>query len=304
MKKNKKVLCILLICCGILSLFQGQAKGSDAKIAKVNMALLTALHPKMALFDFQRMGFLKISFGLNKPQVEEQKIILKTDEKTLRKAQEELKAIEETIANQEALLRDLYEQEGTIFVPDMSDQGKILQEKLSIELKNLIIKRQECEYAVKYPEFTPPAETRKILELIEKETIEAVENVAKSNNFDVVLNTSTPVPYGYPVSYRPEVQYSTGPVGMDQINYYTILSVKPNDRDEEAQANEMMNEWLSVLFRPAPQEMIPVKPWPLVMQGGTDILPDALHSLYIKYNIDNETFSTVKNVLYSTGALN
>jgi len=304
MKNNNKVLSILLVCFVMLTLLQTQAGASDTKIAKVNMALLTALHPKMALFDFQRMGFLKIELGFNKIQVEEQKLILRTDEKALKKAEDDLKEIEEKIADQGDLLRELYEKEGTHFLPDMSEEGKIIQEKLSTELKNLIIKRGECEYAVKYPEFTSPPETRKILELIEKETIEAVKNVAKSKNFDVVLNTSVPVPYGYPVSYRPEVQYSTGPVGMEQINYYTILSVKPTDREEQAQADQIMSEWLSVLFRPAAQEMLPIKPWPLVMQGGTNILPDALSSLYTKYNIANETFSTVKNVLYSTGALN
>ncbi len=294
--KNKSIILAIILLFTITNQSIGQ-ENKTTKIGKVNLALLSALHPQMGLFDFQRMGFIKAELGLNKEAFEGKKMVLKMDNKDKEAANKALDLANEEMMAVEDQLRQLNDKEGTIFVPDMSEEGQKEYEIIRKKFNVAGIKRKEAEYRVMYPEFTEPAKTREILDAIEKEVIEVVNLVAKAGGYDVVLNSTVASPYGYPISYRPEVTYSTGPVGLDQVNYYTLLSERPEGREQIYDATEMAEEWLSTMFRPQVQDMLPMKPWPLVMSGGDDLLPAALKELYRRYKINDVTFGIVIDVL-------
>lgn len=294
--KNK--LNIILVITLILSGFTQVAEATGkTKVGKINLALVASLHPQMGLLDFQRMGFAKAELGLKHEAFEGRRMLLQMSEELRAAAQKECDAVDAEFELAESRLRSLNEEEGTTFLPDMSERGQKEYEEIRILFDELKIKRKEAEYALMFPEFTTPKETREIFKRIEKEILEAVKAVAKEDGYDVVLNVSMPSPFGYPATYRPEVTYSTGPVGLNQVNYYALLSERPEGREEMADAEILAKKWVSTMFRPTTQDYLPVKPWPLVLSGGEDMLPKVLKKLFDKYEINSVTFQVLMDVL-------
>lgn len=294
---KKTLLLYIFIICQTCCL---SAQAND-NIAKVNLGLLAALNPKMALFNFQVMGFLRIELGKNSIQKQEAIVSLKSNSKKIIEADKEIEKISHKKTEVNEKIRNLMEQEKTVYVPDMSENGQKQYNELKEELDNLEMQNDVQEYISRYPEYTTPEETRKILASIDKETVEAVKTVAKKQNIDIVLNSSIPASLGYPVTYRKEVLYSTGPVGLDQTLYYTLLSERPEDHTQEQEAKAMAKNYFSLISRPSAQDMLPIKPYPLVLQGGKDILLDSLKVIYENNGIASDTYELISQVLIKEG---
>jgi Skp family chaperone for outer membrane proteins len=286
----------------MVGLLYGSALGAAqepraTKIGKVNLALLSAMHPQMGLFDFQRMGFVRAELGLKREAYEGEIMMLKRNRERRLAAEARMAAAEAELQAVQSRLRELHEAERTTYLPDMSEGGQAEFKVISELFRELGIKRREAEFEMQFPEMTGPRETREILNRIEAEVREAVRAVAEEGGYDVVLNQSVPTAYGYEVTYRPEATFSTGPVGLEQVNYYTLLSVRPEGRAERADAEVMAQEWLSGMFRPSTQDYLPVKPWPLVLSGGDDLFAAALKRLFEAYEINSVTFEVLMDVL-------
>ena len=296
---NNKI-CVITI---LLLFITNFAYSKETKIAKINLSLLASLHPKMAVFDFYRIGFYRVPFGLS---FDEKSEWLNKEKKTgeLREeAQKQIVVLEKSISDKEDEVYKLKLKEKTGIVEDMSEDGKTKFNELNSEITKLILKRDKAQWTADNPDLTTYDETRTIIQNIEKELIDAVNQAAKSGEYDVVLNASIPVPYGYPVKYKKEVLYSRGPIGMAQSTYYSVLSERPYDRASELDSEAALKDWISITSRPDTQDMLPIKPWPLVMQGGHDLLPEALEIIYKNNNIDDETYKLVLNTLYKIGSL-
>ena len=79
--------------------------------------------------------------------------------------------------------------------------------------------------------------------------------------------------------------------------FYTVLSTPEFDRYTKYSLDVAIRDWLSMVSRPEAQDVLPVKPWPLVMKGGEDFLPDALKEIYEVNNISSNTYSVVLDAL-------
>lgn len=284
---------------GAKSIKESDQKKHDMRIAKIDLSMAAALHPKMSLFNFSRMGFYRAPLGLSKEEFDKkiEEVKKNFDDTELRKrVRENYRKI--NLLNREA---EAIEREQNAVNPDrMEPKAAEKYLKKHRKILGLLNENEELNFAIRYPEVTKPSETRKILDKIEKEIIEAIKTVAERDSFDVVLNNSIPVPYGYPVSYKSGSRPRTGIAGIRQTLYYAFISERPVTPWEKETASEQLKYWLSMTSRPNIQKMLPVKPWPLVLEGGCCILPEVLILIYIEYNVSTEVWNKLLSVISQT----
>ena len=118
-----------------LILYQDENSNST-RIARIDLAKILALHPKMFLFDYNRIGFYKIkSINLSKDKFEEEIAKLKNesvfDYTELNKIKEDIKNMQKTIS----ILNIVYPNESET---DKNNKEK-LKEEYSKKLKALIM---------------------------------------------------------------------------------------------------------------------------------------------------------------------
>jgi hypothetical protein len=177
-----------------------------------------------------------------------------------------------------------------------SDAAKVFKQN-SQQLPDLNIKRREISFQLNHPEYTSPSETREILKEIEQDLLQAIKEVSKEQEFDVVLNTSVPISFGYPVNYHSNSRHITGPTGIDQTLIYAFLAEKRVDYKSITDTEDYIRKWISITGRPEAIERIPLQPHPLVLKGGESILTLVLAKLYDKYQVEEEVFEQLKKIL-------
>ena len=275
------------------------AYADETKIAKINLGLLTALHPKMALFDFGALGFYKYGFGLSEDEREAEKNNPDKNSNVRKKAEEEFEILQKEFAEINIKIANevnkLLEKTGK--TNEESDLLKELRNK-RIEYEFLM---EDAQYSMKYPYLTSPKETKEILKNIEKECNEAIKEAVKDKNYDVVLNSSNTVPFGYPISYRTESSFYIGPSGIDEKIYYAILSNPREKLEDNEIAQDYLRMWILNMEDAHVQKYLPLSPRPLVLQGGKDILSDVIKILYKKYNIDESFYEDVEKAIIKFG---
>lgn len=300
---NRLMLLILIIT--ILPLNFADAK---EKIGKINIGLLASLHPEMSKFDFQTMGFSKEMLSKYKHWEPYIKEFTKTETsiKELEAKKEKRAFLEEQIRFALSKKSEIFDRNKTTLLEKLQEKDREEIEKLDRYINDKLEEEAILDYSIRNPNFTLPDETMKILSVIEQEIIEAVELAAEKNDCDVVLNSTIPNPYGYPVSYHKSPDYYNGAIGINQSTYYAILSTKIEGRYAKDWQKTKIKEWLAMISRPSLQDELPVKPYPLVLKGGFDLLPSALEILYEKYNVDSQVYNAVIEVLneYKGGIYN
>ena len=80
---------ILLSCSVALS-------AAEMRVGTIDLTLAVSLHPRMALFDFDRMGFYKVEPGLSQEAFDKAVLGLKNSKAAFDKA-EQLKALEDKL---------------------------------------------------------------------------------------------------------------------------------------------------------------------------------------------------------------
>ncbi|NLM17545.1 MAG: hypothetical protein GX221_07495 [Candidatus Riflebacteria bacterium] len=290
MKKTISLLALFLLFTLSASSGVGFAS-SGAKVAKIDLTLIFALHPKMASFNFWAMGFHKYPLGLSSDERKAYDEKLRreynpaAEEKTLRLAQEKrTKAYER--------MSEIRDKENTMYLAEMSKEGAKAYNEASDLLGVAVAMRDEAEYIMRFPYLTTPAETRKTLQEIEKEVFDIIKEVAEKGLYDVVLNQSVPVDFAYPDSYAFGAKYANGPTQVDQSLYYAFMSVREDEVSQNDKKREI-GDWLKNTNAPDFQNALPLRPWPLVLDGGDDILLQVVAELYDRYKIDNR----VKKIL-------
>ncbi|HQG30085.1 MAG TPA: OmpH family outer membrane protein, partial [Candidatus Ozemobacteraceae bacterium] len=181
------------------------------KTAKINLGIAASLHPRMSLFDFQNLGFYNVPLGLSKEAFAEAVArTVATSSEKLNRRLEEL----------DGELSEITRKKQTLFqVSAAAEPGNASLRKqlaaLDDQARRLRIERRETEFAIEHPELTPPPETRSILKDIDREVMEAVRSVATEKGYDVVLNSTFPVPFGYPLTYRTGKEFGRGVSGLE-----------------------------------------------------------------------------------------
>ncbi|GAB4279250.1 MAG: hypothetical protein Kow0029_23080 [Candidatus Rifleibacteriota bacterium] len=290
----KKVVFIFIFIA--LSGYLTTANAAKIRIGKVNLALAVSLHPQMSLFDFDRMGFFKIPPGLSKEQFDVQLKALKDRplppelEKRQQRCNQEIARLDRRKRELMQSLAGAQESAGRKITEEL-DVISAQDEKLRGEISDI-------EYQKLCPDLTSPEETRKILEKIETEVMKIIEKIAVDENYDLVLNTSVTAPINYPVKYKSGEMYGLGVPGIDYSLFYSFLANKDHilPNDDIPESRKLIN-WLELTNSPAALNMLPIKPYPLVIHGGEDLTAKVVREIYKKYQIDEKILKAVLSVL-------
>lgn len=264
------------------------------EVATIDLSMALCLHPKMSLFDFNRIGFYKVEFGLTEEEFNAKTEVLRasapdrSDE--LNKIQKEL----DDVYNERSSFSDYYvnADEKKLKTLEQLMQNSLLKEK---ELNEKIL---DINHQTENFDLTSPKETLAIIEEIEKDIFEAINQVAEEENYSVVLNTTIPVPYTFEKNYINSEIYGQGIPGINFMLFYSFLAMNNLDSpiDEVPPSRDLIN-WLELTRYPKTVNLLPMKPYPLVLSGGKSILSSVMKKVYNKYNIKPAVYNVVDSVI-------
>lgn len=269
----------------------------NPSIAKIDLCLAVSLHPRMSLFDFDRMGFYKVASGLS-----EKEFSLAIAE--LRNTASVTQAIDQKNQLEKEILS--MEQERAMLTSRLDGVNQPQGEILSKEIQQLVEKQEnlrqqifDINYKIDCPDLTTPAETRKLLDQIEREVLAAVASVAEQQKYAVVLNSAVPYSTDYPGRYKSGPMYGQGIPGINNHIFYSFLaSAKAEGRDHEVPPSRNVINWLELTSFPEAVNLLPIKPWPIVLHGGKSILPEVVKLIYENHKISSELIQTINSVIY------
>ncbi len=263
-------------------------------VATIDLTLALCLHPKMSLFDFERIGFYKVELGFTEEEFEARIEELRTSapDRT-----EELKVLEKE-------LDALYEERETFseyYVNTTEEKLKKLEQlRLASKAreKELNDKILEIEYQAENNDLTTPKETLVIIEQIEKDIFEAINQVVEEEKFSLVLNTTVPYPDIYKKNYNSGEIYGHGIPGINFMLFYSFLAMNNLDSpiDEVPPSRDLIN-WLELTRDPKTVILLPMKHYPLVLSGGKSILSSVVKKVYNKYKIKPAVYNVVDSVI-------
>ena len=291
----QKRIFLLLICFLSLTAFTDAAE-NKIKIGKVDLGLLVSLHPKMALFDFDRMGFFKLPAGLSQEEFEAQLAELKSApgsadfENQRQQIRQEISRIERTKAE----LLEKFSGASTEF------GAKIERDLIYLSKEYLALEGRlaDVDYQENCRDLTSPSETRKILDEIESQVMTQIKNLARDKGYELIFNSSITVPFNYPVRYQSGNFYGLGVPGIDYSLFYSFLANRDHalKTDEIPQSRNLIN-WLELINYPPALNLLPLKPYPIVLSGGDDLTIELIRNIYAEFKIDSKVVDTLTSVL-------
>ena len=280
----------------LLMLFISQSAWAinASEVATIDLSMALCLHPKMSLFDFNRIGFYKVEFGLTEEEFNAKIDALRASAPD---RSEELQNIEKEI-------QKLYEERSTFseyYVNTNAEKLKKLDQLMEDSLakeKELNDKILDIHHQTANFDLTSPKETLAIIEEIEKDIFEAINQVAEEEKYSVVLNSTVAVPYTYTKNYINSEIYGQGIPGINFMLFYSFLAMNnlDNPLDEVPPSRDLIN-WLELTRYPKTVNLLPMKPYPLVLSGGKSILSSVMKKVYNKYNIKPAVYNVVDSVI-------
>ena len=264
------------------------------EVATIDLSMALCLHPKMSLFDFNRIGFYKVEFGLTEEEFQAKIEVLRTSapdrSDELNKIQKEL----DDVYKERDSFSDYYVN---------ADEEKLkklekLREASFAKEKELNDKILDINHQTANFDLTSPKETLVIIEEIEKDIFEAINQVAEEEKFTLVLNSTVAVPYTYNKNYINSEIYGQGIPGINFTLFYSFLAMNNLDSpiDEVPPSRDLIN-WLELTRYPKTVNLLPMKPYPLVLSGGKSILSSVMKKVYNKYNIKPAVYNVVDSVI-------
>ena len=296
MRKNTDlpVLLLLLVAAVVLPF---TAAAAAAGVATIDLSMAVSLHPRMSLFDFDRMGFFKVEPGLTREAFDEAVAKLKNSASATA-AIEELQRLQQQLTE----LDRRKSMQIALFASTIPTEREAAQKELEIiaaeeeRLRGLIA---DSELAAACPDLTDPATTRRYLAEIEAEILAAVRKAAVDGGYTLVLNATVPVPYGYPVRYQAGEMFGQGIPGINFSLFYAFLAKEhlAHPSDAAPPSRELIN-WLELTRFPDAVNLLPIRPYPLVLSGGECILARVMKIVYDNHKVDPEVFKVVESVIH------
>lgn len=262
---------------------------AETRIGTVDMAVLTALHPLMAQFDFEKQAFLVIPFNLSRSERESFCIRLREESKAREPLLRETLA---RIASEDAAL----ERKRAGLIGSIR-QSAVPAERASLDLalrnlaehqQSLRALREETAWKLEYPEYSSASETKSIFNTIDSEVLAAIDDIASRSGVNAVLNSSLPFPPYDPStkSFSPALENRLTWLETD-LYYAFLASTTPESVSLAPSATENpADEWVKLIRHPAAAPFFPVRPYPLVLRGGIDLTGDVLAKLLERYHVD------------------
>ena len=257
------------------------------KICKIDLAKILALHPKMSLFDFNRLGFYKVNSlklseeDFNK-EINQIKNFKNIDYSDLNNINSELKKIKISLIKQKVALKQKKEESYKLMEDLHQKENKLLRQKENIE------------YSIINNDLTNVEETKKILEEIKNEVYSLILAHAKKENYEVVFNISLP---------SAKINSEYGEINQKRLssffylnNFYKILNKKKVSLVQKQELTTSLIRWLELVRSPLSLKRITNENLPILLYGGENIDKVIIQELYNKYELKNE----IKEKLIST----
>ncbi len=290
----KKLRIVFFILCLIFnSQYLLAINASDVAIIDLSVAL--CLHPKMSLFDFNRIGFYKVEFGLSNEEFDAKVASIRASAPD---RSDELRKIEKE-------LDELYKERNKLsyfYINTNEEKMKKANELMEISLakeEELERKKLELNFLIGNYDLTTPKETLVIIEEIEKDIFDAINEVVKENNYSIVLNSTVPLPYTFNKNYENSAIYGQGIPGINFMLFYSFLADKnfDNPLEEKIPSSRDLINWIELTRYPKAVNLLPMKPYPLVLSGGKSILSSVIKKIYNKYGINSSIYNVVDSVI-------
>ncbi len=262
------------------------------EIATIDMRLAVSLHPKMALYDYNRMGFYKVNLGLSDEEFKKAVEKLKKSPKDIKAEKEKLISELKTILAQRDELDIKQFAQRTDITPEYTQKVS----ELSIKENELRTKINDLEWSYANPELTSREETRAIMSEIKTDINNAIMDIVLDKKYLLVLNSSLIVPYKFSLKFL-DLIYGQGMPGFNFSLFYSfywrnMLYIPP-----ETKANySKLQRWARITRQSVNLDSLPISYYPIVLAGGKNILPDTLKIIYSKYNIEPSILETVASV--------
>ncbi len=257
-------------------------------MATIDVPLAISLHPKMALFDYDRIGFYKVDFGISSYE-EFAKAVAELKERP----RDNKKQIEELKLELDKLLKD------SIKVEEKLSNNSDMQSYMKF-LEKSYFKQNELEEKIKILEWeslnsyiTTREETRAIMAEIRKDIYNATKEVVLENKYLLVLNTSIAVPYKFALNYV-DLIYSQGIPGVNFCLFYAFLYYTDLKKPEFKESDQIKVEKWHKLTKKT-KDVFPITNYPLVLAGGQSITSKVLKKIYDKYKVDKSLFEIIDN---------
>ena len=262
------------------------------EIATIDMRLAVSLHPKMALYDYNRMGFYKVNLGLS--------------DEEFKKAVEKLKKSPKDIhAEKEKLISELKEiliQRDEIDMQQFSKRTDITEEytlkvsELSLKENALRTKINDLEWSQKNPELTSREETKAIMSEIKADINNAIIEIVLNKKYLLVLNSSLIVPYKFSLKFL-DLFYGQGMPGINFSIFYSFYWRNMIYTPPITKTNfSKLQRWSQITRQNDNLDYLPISYYPIVLTGGKNILPDTMKIIYTKYNIEPSIIETIASV--------
>lgn len=249
-------------------------------VATINYDLVFNLHPKMSLFDFDRIGFYRVELGLGvdefKKATEELKAKPRDNSKEISKLKEELdKTIDEAAKYQREYIYELDDlKKVNSFVNNMKEYASKKE-----EIQNQI---DTLEWESRNSDLTTRKETLATLKEIRTEIDDIIKDVVKEKNYTMCLNTSILAPYKFNYQSIEFVGYQGIPsVNLDLYHAFDKrkIEAKPKIKNDDF-ATKRYYELTGLN-----EDTLPITNHPIVLSGGKSISVEVVKRIYKKHNI-------------------
>jgi len=303
-KAIKILFCILTIC---TASFGQQINLSSTTPGVVDLTIVTALHPLMSLYDFNRMSFVNVEFGLDAKSMHEQRQkLIKLGEAARNGLTDELAVINNDYTTlkqkQFMLMNDMQK-----MTDDKQKETLTRQtEKINHQINELWHKRNLVSFRLANPDLMLPEQTGEMLRRIEREVQETVDQVADEEGLTLVLNAAIPNNGRRNLQRSFEVLTEKN-LALAEIDlYYSFLANSPEtaqqkkDREHATGSSKEPDgaaRWLEQSRQPAVQEQLPITPHPIVLKGGIDITPAVVSRLLKRYKCSEEVIKKLTALL-------
>lgn len=255
-------------------------EGSNGDIAVVNLAIALAIHPKMSLFDTNRLGFYRIS-SLNLTEEEFQNEIDRLrDVPPIDNAQEKIMSDIAALRKKRNALSNLK----VNATPERLAEAEKLRVSYVEEEKVLFSKLEDARYRDFNMDLMDYNSAKSFASEIESEVFEIINEVAKEKNIAIVFNNSTAPTKGYPETYDSRYIFHKGSATLSNLMYYSFLSLTGVNLEagDLPLSNKVIN-WMEIMRYPGSIDVLPIRQRPLVLSKTVDILPEVVYRLYRRY---------------------
>lgn len=247
-------------------------------VATIDMQLVFNMHPKMALFDFNRIGFYKVKYSFNyndfKKETERLKANSKDNTAEIKKLEDELEKV--AVETSDFQMK---------YINEMNEIYSKKLEECNYKQNQLQQKIEDLKWESANGDLTSRNETKAIKAEILKEIYAAVDEIVKEKKYTLVLNTAVFAPYRFDYDSFCVRGYH----GIPAINLNLFLAFDYADRmiksDSYNDNSVVGKRWLALTG--LKDEKLPLANHPMVLAGGNSITKDVLTLIYKKHKVDS-----------------